>query len=73
MEEVLKTEKQIQREKSRKYYQEHKEVLQQKYKSRVQCPLCLKEVSKASLNSHYKSQLCIKGQEIQKKLKEINN
>lgn len=73
MEEILPTEKQIQREKSRQYYLEHKEILQQKYKSRVQCPLCLREVSKASLNSHYKSQLCIKGQEIQKKLNEIKN
>ncbi len=72
METILTTEKQIQKVKAKQYYMENKEVLQQKYKSRVQCPLCDKDVAKASLNNHMKSQLCLKWQEIKRKILEIN-
>jgi hypothetical protein len=55
-------------EKNKKYYQENKEKLQEKYKSRVTCPLCNSEVAKGSLNAHMKSKLCEKRFEIRKKL-----
>lgn len=73
MEQISENEKQLQKANYiRQYYIDNKEILQQKYKSRVKCPLCDKEVSKASLNAHLKSQLCVKGQEIKRKLKTIN-
>lgn len=56
------------REKNRKYYLENKPILQEKYKSRVCCPLCDKNVAKGSLNIHMKSKLCEKGQMIKSKL-----
>lgn len=57
-------------EKNKKYYEENKEKLQEKYKARVHCPLCNSEVSHGSLNAHMKSKLCAKRFEIRKKLRE---
>ncbi len=49
------------------YYEANKEQLKEKAKAKVPCPLCDKIVSKASLNSHLKSNLCSKGQIIKVK------
>ena len=74
METISTNEKPLERGKyNQQYYLENKEILQQKYKSRVLCPLCDKDVAKASLNNHFKSQLCLKGQKIKKKVIEINS
>lgn len=52
-----------------KYYEANKEKLRQKAKAKVSCPLCDRIVSKASLNSHLKTNLCSKYQEL--KIKKI--
>lgn len=54
--------------KNHEYYIKNKTRLQQLYKERVKCPLCDKNVAKASLNTHYKSKSCEKGQAIKAKL-----
>lgn len=53
------------------YYEQNKTRLQEKYKTRVNCPLCDKDVAKSSLTLHYKTKLCKSRQEI--KLKQIVN
>ena len=49
------------------YYEANKEQLRQKARAKVSCPLCDKIISKASLTSHLKSTLCLKGQHIKVK------
>ncbi len=51
------------------YYEANKEHLREKAKEKIPCPLCDKVVSRGSLNSHLKSNLCSKGQAI--KVKQI--
>jgi hypothetical protein len=58
---------------NKQYYKLNKERLQEKYKSRVKCPLCDKDVAKSSLTLHYKTQLCQKRQEIKLKQMLMNN
>ena len=58
---------------NKQYYKLNKDRLQEKYKSRVKCPLCDKDVAKSSLNLHYKTQLCQKRQEIKLKQMLMNN
>jgi hypothetical protein len=53
------------------YYEQNKARLQEKYKTRVKCQLCDKDVAKSSLTLHYKTKLCKSRQEI--KLKQIIN
>lgn len=57
--------------KNKEYYIANKTRLQGLYKSRVKCPLCDKDVAKASLNTHMKSRICEKGQQI--KIKILSN
>jgi len=42
---------------NKKYYEENKEKLQEKYKARVHCPLCNTEVAKGSLNCSHEIQI----------------
>jgi hypothetical protein len=56
---------------NKKYYEQNKTRLQEKYKSRVKCPLCDREVAKSSLTLHYKTKICKSRQEI--KLNQIIN
>lgn len=49
------------------YYEANKEQLREKAKAKVSCPLCDRIISKASLNSHLKTNLCTKGQGIKVK------
>lgn len=72
METITIDEKKTQQEKNKEYYSKNKLVLQQKYKSKVLCPLCDKEVSKSSLNNHMKSKLCAKGFKVKMLLKRVN-
>lgn len=51
---IKKTQKEI----SHEYYINNKEKLQDNYKKRIQCPLCLKDVCKGALNSHLKTKNC---------------
>jgi hypothetical protein len=53
----------------KKYYETNKDQLQAKAKAKVQCPLCDKIVTKASLNAHLKSNLCSKSQKL--KIKQL--
>ena len=55
------------------YYKKNKQILQAKYKSRVACPLCDKDVAKSSLSLHMKTKLCEKNQKIKLKVFLLNN
>lgn len=65
--------KEEQRNYNKQYYKQNKERLQEKYKSRVKCLLCDKEVAKSSLSLHYQTKLCKKRQELKVKQMLMNN
>ncbi len=54
--------------KNKAYYAENKVKLQTNYKAKVVCLLCDKSVCHGSINTHMKSKLCIKGQNLKHKL-----
>jgi len=60
------------KEKNKKYYIQNKETLQQKYKAKIQCPLCDRFVCKGSLNTHFKGYLCQKGQNLKIQISNLN-
>ena len=68
-EKIEKTQKEI----SHEYYINNKDRLQKIYKSKVNCPFCLKEVSKASLNNHLKTKNCEDRQKIRIQKMKIEN
>lgn len=55
------------------YYKNNKDILQTKYKERIECPLCKKEMAKASLGAHMKTGICSKRIDILRKQNAIKN
>jgi hypothetical protein len=66
------TQKEKTKLKNKNYYEKNKEMVQTKYKQRVNCRLCQKEVCRGGLTSHMDSKSCIKEQEMLKKIRKLN-
>ena len=56
---------------NKKYYEENKDKIKEGYKAKSNCLLCNRLVCKNSMNKHLKSKLCLKSQELNKKIIEF--
>lgn len=49
-----------------RYYETNKARIQENYKKVVECPLCESKIKHSTMNTHLKSKICKKKQEIKK-------